>query len=259
MSETEKQVAGGDALPAGLHFDDAQAQADQESLKAALDSAGQKLGQGNIPIAPIGGQLISSVGGLVGFCPMGGNAIAGITAPTQVVEFTGTAPPTVNQTNYLDVARWMPNLSPAIDDVTQTTAWAQAVAVTLAQGDFTIEVINDHRVTPAMLAKYGLINPQVNANLSLNLGCRMTLLHGNPNNYPSLSNLEGNNAQPAPDFYYCPSVKLLNPGMVIDAINKKMVRSMMRLIANAPVFHMPYEFANLTAYLAHLVACYQGF
>lgn len=261
MSEETKQDAAAIALespslPEGLHYDDSAQPA--PSLAA---SPPPSLGAG-LAVAPIGGQLISSVGGMVGFCPMGSTPGAQnsnlSSPPNQTPEFNGLGPPTLLQTNYLGVRRWMPDMTPAIDDVTQTDAWAQAVAVTLAQGTFTIEVFNDARFTAPMLAKYGLVNPQFTSNASLNLGCRMTLLHGNPANYPALSALEGG-TQRAPDFYYCPCVKLLNPGMVIDALGKKMVVSTMKLIASAPVFHMPYEASNLAAYLTHLAAIYQGF
>ena len=90
-------------------------------------------------------------------------------------------------------------------------------------------------------------------NPNFNSGCRMTLLHGNAANYPTDQAI-------APDFYYCPSVKLLNPSTVVDAIGKKMVRSVpMEIVANAPVFHMPYEDLYLGAYVAHLALVFQGF
>jgi hypothetical protein len=149
----------------------------------------------------------------------------------------------------MDVARWMPDLNPAIDDVTQTMALAQVIAVTLPQGNFTVEVINDARMTPDMLAKYGLINPNAPGGISANLGCRMTAIHGNPASY----------VNGIPDFYYCPCVKLLNPGTVIDAITKKLLRSTLRLICSAPVYHMPWEAAKLAADLAHWQAISQGF
>ncbi len=251
MSEQENQALADtdvSALPPGLHYDD----------NARPIGETRQLGSG-LTVAPIGGQLISSVGGMVGFCPMGGN-VGAIGNPTTTVEFSGSAPPTPAQTNYFDCARWQPDLTPAIDDVTQVMAWAQAIALTLPQGRFRVEVINDKRLTPAMLAKYGLVNPTLTGNVSLNLGCRMTLLHGNAANYPAASVIDGGAPVIVPDFYYCPSVKLLNPNTVIDAIGKKMVRSLpMELICNAPVFHMPYEAPLLTAYLAHLTAIYQGF
>ena len=150
MSEQENQaIADSDvsALPPGLHYDD----------NARPIEETRQVGSG-LTVAPIGGQLISSVGGMVGFCPMGGNPGA-IGNPATTVEFTGSAPPTPAQTNYLDCARWQADLTPAIDDVTQTWAWAQAIALTLPQARFRVEVINDKRLTPAMLAKYGLVNP----------------------------------------------------------------------------------------------------
>ena len=249
QTEQEAEEKARTGLPPGLHYDD----------NAKPIEPPKKVGASLSVIAPIGGQLISSVGGMVGFCPMGGNAGA-IGNPNTTVEFSGSAPPTLTQTNYLDCARWQSDLTPAIDDVTQAMAWAQAIALTLPQGRFRVEVINDKRLTPAMLAKYGLANPTLNGNVSLNLGCRMTLLHGNAANYPAVSVIDGGAPAIVPDFYYCPSVKLLNPNTVIDAIGKKMVRSLpMELICNAPVFHMPYEASLLTAYLAHLTAIFQGF
>ena len=72
MSEDQNQaIADSDTPPAGLHFDDAHAQADQESLQADLETP-RKLGAAGLPIAPIGGQLISSVGGLVGYFALQG-------------------------------------------------------------------------------------------------------------------------------------------------------------------------------------------
>jgi len=255
QTEQEAEEKSRTGLPPGLHYDD-NARPIEETRQLGSGGTG---GTGSLlTVAPIGGQLISSVGGMVGFCPIGGNpGVIGL--PNTTVEFSGSAPPTPTQTNYFDCARWQPDLTPAIDDVTQTLAWAQAIALTLPQGRFRVEVINDKRLTPAMLAKYGLINPTLTGNVSLNLGCRMTLLHGNAANYPVVSVIDGG-AQVVPDFYYCPCAKLLNPNTVIDAMGKKMVRSLpMELICSAPVFHMPYEAPLLTAYLAHLTAIYQGF
>ena len=266
MSEQENEaIADSDvsALPPGLHYDDnARVLSDPPPMLPPQPYRGheapepgeseskepRKLGS-SMAIAPIGGQLISSVGGMVGFCPIGGSPTA-IGTPNTTVE---------TQTNYLDCMKWSADLTPAIDDVTQTTAWAQAIALTLPQGRFRLEIINDKRITPGMLAKYGLVNPTLSGNVSLNLGCRMTLFHGNAANYPAASMVDGNPLV-SPDYYYCPSVKLLNPATVIDAAGKKRVRSIpMELVANAPVFHMPYEQPKLNAYLAHLQAIYQGF
>ena len=266
MSEQENQaIADSDvsALPPGLHYDgNARPLSDPPPMLPPQPYRGDAILESDEPqpkelralgssltIAPIGGQLISSVGGMVGFCPIGGNPAA-IGTPSTTVE---------TQTNYFDCARWQSDLTPALDDVTQAWSWAQAIALTLPQGRCRVEVINDKRLTPAMLAKYGLVNPTLGGNVSLNLGCRMTLLHGNAANYPAASVIDGG-AVIVPDFYYCPPVKLLTPNTVIDAIGKKMVRSLpMELICNAPVFHMPYEAPLLTAYLAHLGAICQGF
>ena len=243
QTEQEAEEKARTGLPPGLHYDD----------NAKPIEPPKKVGASLSVIAPIGGQLISSVGGMVGFCPMGGIGGGPSATPTQVVEFGRPYAPTPAQTNYLDCARWQADLTPAIDDVTQTSAWAQAIAVTLPQGRFRIEIINDHRLTPAMLAKYGLINATGGGNPNFNSGCRMTLLHGNAANYPTDQAI-------APDFYYCPSVKLLNPSTVVDAIGKKMVMSVpMEIVANAPVFHMPYEDSYLGAYVAHLALVFQGF
>ena len=227
MSKQENQaLADSDvsALPPGLHYDDnARPLSDPPPMLPPQPYRGDAILESDEPqpkelralgssltIAPIGGQLISSVGGMVGFCPIGGNPAA-IGTPNTTVE---------TLTNYLDVMRWSADLTPAIDDVTQTTAWAQAIALTLPQGRFRLEIINDKRITPGMLAKYGLINPTLNGNVSLNLGCRMTLFHGNAANYPATSMVDGNPAV-SPDYYYCPSVKLLNPATVIDAVRKE--------------------------------------
>lgn len=235
-----------------IEENDAQAEADRESLKAQLGAeGGAKLGTAPT-IAPIGGQFISSIGGMVGFCPCGGNAGA-IGTPNQVVEFTGQNPPTSLQTNYLDVASWRREQIPFFDDTTNTGSWGQGMDLALSGNRFIVDLINDYRYTPQMLAKYGLIQPTLAATVSFNLGCRMTLLQGNPANYPAPDGAF------VPDFYYCPSVKLANPGDVIDAMGKKMMRCRMELVANAPLFHMPYEKNLLTAFLTHLTNRYLGF
>jgi hypothetical protein len=267
MSEDQnlatQEVADSGTPPTGLHFDDSRAQADQASLQAALADAPRRLGAANA-ISPIGGQLIHSSGGVVGFCPMGGNPAA-IGNPNQVPEFAGwnggtPTPPALTATNYLDCARWQVEFTPFLDDVTQTMSWAQAVSVTLFGFRARVEVINDIRFVPAMLARYGLINPNVNVNMSFQVGCRMTLVHGNASNYPALSFGDPGGPLVAPDFYWCPSVKLVNPNTVVDAIGKKMVRSMpLELVGNAPIFHLPYENGPLAAYMQHLAACRQGF
>ena len=206
-------------------------------------------------MAQIAGQFITSVGGLVGFCPFGGSIGAN---GNRTVEFTPSAtcaPPSTTSANYFDAADWNVTINAFFDDVTNTGSYgAQSIERTCEGFSAEINVITDIRYPPDMLAKYGypfvsgtpvpLATAPYPSNYAFNLGCRMTLIEGSGYNYP----VDGQ----ALNFWYCPSVKISSATPIIDANNKKMVRMSIKVEGNARIFKLPAEFNALNDYITHL-------
>jgi hypothetical protein len=248
----------------------AEEQGEQKEGEGAAEEAGggKKLGFAapgpigtlNGP-SPIPGLKISSIGGLVGFCPCGGNAQA-IGTPNTVPEFAGSIsvplPPTANATNYMDVLNWDAGPRMIFDDATDTGSRAVARIPVIEDWEADIVVMNDARISPIVLARWGLVGAGVVAqgNFS-NVGVRMTLIHGNPQNYPT-PNIDGTLI--TPDFYYSPCAQLVTPSVRIDPQSKKMVITRFKMISGgAPLYHLPYAAKQLAADIVSWNGRYKGF
>ncbi len=175
--------------------------------------------------SPIGGQLISSFGGMLGFCPFQGN----------------TSVENDNYRNYLDCKSWQLYIKSIFDDTTGTGHFgAQGNNRTAEVSSFIAEIMWDLNAPPPDIQKYGqtgLIIP------NWDLGVRMTFLLGDNANYPSDKGAE---------YYYCPSMKPSVQVPIIDANSKKMIGFHMEGLSNARTYRMPAESSELSRYITHL-------
>jgi hypothetical protein len=177
-------------------------------------------------VAQIGGQLISSFGGMLFFCPFQGN---------RNIEPAGMR-------TYLDVRRYTLNIQSIMDDTTHTgTFGAQGNEKTCEAYTFSADIIWDLRRPPDWLQKYAADGGAVIQNF--NLGCRMGFMIGDDANYPSDIGAQ---------YYYSPSMKVLKQVPIIDAETKKMVAFHMEGIGNSRIFKLPSELALFNTYATHL-------
>lgn len=184
-------------------------------------------------VAPIGGQLISSYGGALGFRPFQG-----------VLPIVNTPPTTAGQA-LLDVARWELFRKSAVDDTTHTGSWgAQGVDVTCIGFNAVAEVIWDLYNPPNYLAQFGGL---VTGALTGNLGAQLWLYVGG-------GTIDGSNSL-GPYYYFAPSVKANVVQSQIDAEGKKMVRARIDLIGNSPIFAFGGQLNDLAQYNAYIVHC----
>lgn len=249
----------------------------QEDVKLAEDQDGRKLGQeagdrklgyaapGQIGTlngpSPLPGLKISSIGGMVGFCPSGGNP-GTINVPNTVPEFAtaggSPVPPTGAQTNYVDVLEWDGGPRQIFDDATDSGARAVQRIPVIEDWEVDIVVMNDARINAIALARWGLVGAGVPAVANFaNVGVRLTLIHGNPQNYVT-TNVDGTVI--TPDFYWSPCAQLVLPSVSVNPLGKKMVTTRFKMIAGgAPLYHLPYAWQQLQADIASWTRRYKGF
>jgi len=179
----------------------------------------------------IGGQLISSYGGCLGFLPYQGNLPA-----------VGTPPPTAGR-QLLDVERWELLRRSAVDDTTHTGSYgAEGNDVTCIGFHAVAEVLWDLYKPPNFLAQFGglVTGPLVN-----NYGTRLWLYVGGGTTVP---------ATLGPYYYFAPSAKAAVVQSIVDAAGKKMVRARIDIIGNSHVFAFGgslHDQAQYDAYIAH--------
>ena len=187
-------------------------------------------GSSSLAAAPIGGQYISSFGGVLGFTPYQGNR-ALESSPSLLLDCKSW---TLTQTNFTD-------------DTTHTGSYGgQGIDITAQGCSFQASIIWDLRNEPDFAIKYagGYFAA------SFNVGCRMSFFLGDAANYP---------ADAGATFWYVPSMKMLSMTPIIDAGSKKMVGCSLAGIGNSRSYRLSnysigstYEGPGLTQYITHL-------
>ena len=180
---------------------------------------------------PIGGQLISSFGGAMGFRPFQG-----------ALRAAGT-PPTLTGVRLLDVQRWELLRQSAIDDTTHTGSWGAFGSDLTAVGFHAVaEILWDLFNPPNFLAQFGGL---VTGPLTNDSGFQLWLYVGGGTTDP---------ATLGPYFYFAPSAKANVVATIVDAGGKKMVRARIDIIGNSPIFAFGgslHDQAQYDAYIAH--------
>ena len=182
-------------------------------------------------LSPIGGQLISSFGGVLGFLPFQG-----------ILPAPGSPPPTAGQT-ILDCARWTKRRRFTIDDTTHTGSWGQDGADIVSQG-FTLsaDVVWNIYNPPNFLALNG---GQV-SQADFDNGFQLWAYVGSGLNYP---------ASQGSSYYYCPSAKGNIIDTIIDAVAKKEVRAHLEIVSNGPCFAFGGTVTDQALYNLYVAHC----
>lgn len=187
-----------------------------------------------MPAIPVGGMLLSSFGGALGFAPFQG-----------ILPIPGIEPPTFQQTK-LDVKRWELRRRYNTDDTTHTGTWATEGNAVVCTG-FTLaaELLWDLYAPPNFIAVNGGVLPGQQAP---DIGFRFWAYVGSAPNYGSLSPL-------TPWYYFAPSAKGQEVATVIDVDGKKMVRALIQVIGNGPIFAFGGNVNEQDQYDAYVAHC----
>jgi hypothetical protein len=180
-----------------------------------------------MPLAPIGGQLISSFGGALGFAPYQGNLPA------------AGAPPPVTWQTLLDVAGWEMERVYADDDTTHTGSWGnEGHNVTRMGFRLAAEVLWDLYAPPNFIVANGHILNSLIAP-SPDLGYRFWAYVGDD----------------ADCYYFAPSVKASSCKTIVNMDGSTMVRARIDVIGNGPVFALGGTLTEQPQYDLYIAHC----
>lgn len=189
-------------------------------------------------VAPIGGFFITSIGGMLGFCPYQGNR----------------SPDPSSSQVFVDVKGWSLQRESIMDDGSDTGSFgAESLVKTGERWKLGADVILNVSVPIDNVAKYGISSVFANAILNSynwNQGVRMTALVGDESNFPTDDAV--NDASPY--CYYAPKALVQTVSPIIDAAGKKMVGCHIEMCGGSLVYKMPDEQVLLTRYNSHLAS-----
>jgi hypothetical protein len=182
---------------------------------------------------PIGGQLISSFGGPLGFKPYQG-----------LLPAAGSPPPTTGQT-LLDITSGELKNYWTHDDTTHTGTWsAEGTAITCTGFEAAFELLWDLYRPPPLIVQNGGI---FSLPLSNNSGVQLWMYIGNAQNYPRL--FPG-------QYWFAPSAKVSIVQTVINAGERRMIRALGHIKGNSPIFLMGGQVNEQSRYDAYIAHCY---
>ena len=182
--------------------------------------------------SPIGGQLISSFGGVLGFTPFGLGSPANYSS--------GSVEPSVSNQSVLDARRWDLLLHSFGDDSTDTSSYGAEGYQKTAEGFMlAASILWDLRRPPDLISKNG-------GNIAIdniNAGFQLWAYLGDDANYPSDIGAQ---------YYFAPSAKIVMQKPIIDAGTKAMIGIDVVIKGNSRIYKLPAELTQFGKYMTHL-------